>query len=100
MSLWTHPSGLPFTIGAHKFVHREIFRDPEISYREWHIVDTADRETIVSRVDSPGQDLMEIHDSALKLSCAPSSSSPHSHNTHPLPVRFIGNHGKGEFILI
>lgn len=42
---------------------REIFPKLEISYREWHIVDAPYRETIVSWVDSPCEDLMEIHDS-------------------------------------
>lgn len=76
-----------------------MFQEPEISHREWHVVDTANRETIVSRVDSPRKDLMEIHDSRLYSPCAPSSSLL-SHNTHPLQVRFIGNHGKDVFILI
>lgn len=40
---------------------REIFSEPEMSYREWDIVDAPYRETIVSRVDSPCEDLMEIH---------------------------------------
>lgn len=43
----------------------EIFPELEISHREWHIVDTPYRETIVSWVDSPSEDLMEIHDSCL-----------------------------------
>lgn len=32
------------------------------SYRERHMVDTPYRKTIISRVDSPSEDLMEIHD--------------------------------------
>lgn len=44
---------------------REKFPVLEISYREWHIVDIPYRETIVSRVDSPREDLMKIHDSCL-----------------------------------
>lgn len=44
---------------------RKIFWEPEISYREWHIVDIAYRETIVSRVDSACENLMEIHDYCL-----------------------------------
>lgn len=43
----------------------KCFRIPGVSYREWHTVDAANRETIVSRVNSPGEDLMEIHDSVL-----------------------------------
>ncbi len=78
---------------------REIFPELEISYREWHIVDAPYRETIVSRVDSPCEDLMEIHDSCLLSLCDPSFSLL-SHNTRALQVRFMGNHGKDVFISI
>lgn len=43
----------------------KMFPGLEISYRERHIVDAPYRETIVPRVDSPREDLMEIHDSCL-----------------------------------
>ena len=36
-----------------------------ISYREWHIVDTADGEAVVPWVDRPGEDLMEVHGSCV-----------------------------------
>lgn len=78
-----------------KLRQRKDFRNTEISYREWHVVDAANRETIVSWVHSPCEDLMEIHDSALQASAPLSSYTP----SHPLQVRFIGKHEKGVFIV-
>lgn len=45
----------------------KIFQESAITYCEWYVVDSPNRETIVSRVDGACEDLMEIHGSNIMM---------------------------------
>lgn len=60
---------------------------PSSAHREWDVPDAAHRIAVVSRVDSPGEDLMQMHLGIPAGPCsAPEEDEPRA-RPQPLPVR-------------